>query len=420
MKDFRMSRKEADQIIIFNSIVKGQISQKEAADILGLSTRQVRRKLKRYIAEGAYGLTHKGRGKASNRKLSEERRLEIVKFLKTVYSVYGPTLAAEKLAEINRIYLDHETLRRLMIEEGLWQVHRRKYKSHVWRERKHCFGELVQIDGSYHKWFNDQYSTLLAFIDDATGIIELLFADHETTESLVQITQWYLSKYGRPRALYSDCGRVYKVNNGKQAKKGDTQYARMLKELDIELIHAYSPQAKGRVENLFKTLQDRLVKDLALRQITTMEDANAFLKRIYIQQHNKRFSKPPKNVLDLHRPIAELQLNTIFCIKEERILNNDRTICYKNRLFLLPKEQPVKLYKKCTIQVYTNFDGTVALYMHGKALDYKEITEIPSRTKTHEPRIVENKAGYTPPKNHPWRNPGQNWDTFKESKRGHS
>ena len=419
MKDIRMSRKELDQIIIFDSIIKGQITQKDAGLKLSLSTRQVRRKLKRYIKEGAPGLAHKGRGKPSNRKLSDETRAQILELLTTIYLKLGPTLAAEKLAENHHIFVDHETLRRLMIEEGLRQVEQRKFISHVWREPKSCFGELVQVDGSYHRWFGDKYTTLVAFIDDATGIVELLFADHETTESLSAVTKSYLNKYGRPKALYSDCGRVYKVNNAKDGKQRETQFVRMLRELDIDIIHAHSAEAKGRVERLFRTLQDRLVKELALCKIETIEEANKFLKEVYIDRYNQKFRKQAKYDINLHQSIEDYDLNSIFCIKEERILNNDRTIGYHNRCFFIKKEQPVQLHRKSVITVCVAFDGTITLKAQGKRLDYKEIVKPVSAGKKQPERIRQNKL-YIPPRNHPWRNAGQIWDTSKELKRGHS
>ena len=419
MKDIRMSRAELDQIAIIDSIIKGQITQREAALVLSLSTRQVRRKLMRYLKEGSPGFAHKGRGKRSNRKISEEKRAQILELLNAKYPKLGPTLASEKLSENHAIAVDHETLRRMMIEEGLWQVHQRKFISHVWRERKMCFGELIQVDGSYHKWFNNQYSTLIAFIDDATGIVELLFANHETTESLSAITQTYLKKYGRPKAVYADRGKVYKVNNAKYYdKERYTQYERMLRELDIEMIHAYSPQAKGRVERLFKTLQDRLVKELELRQIKTMVEANEFLRSIYIDLHNLKFKKEARNSIDLHQSIDGHDLNSIFCIKEDRILNNDRTITYRDRCFLIKKEQPIQLYRKCAITVSTYFDGTIALTVNGKKLDYREIIKMPMVKKKETLKARINTA-YKPPHNHPWRNPGQIWDTSKELKRRH-
>lgn len=403
---YNMSRKELDQITIFDSIIKGQISQKEAALILKLSTRQVRRKMIRYIKEGGSGLKHRSRGKASNRRLSEETRAKIIQLLRTLYPKLGPTLAAEKLAENHEIIVDHETLRRLMIKESFWQVHQRKFKTHVWRERKTCFGELIQVDGSYHKWFNNQYSTLVAFIDDATGVVELMFADHETTESLMNLTRSYLNKYGRPRELYSDCGRVYKETNAKDTKKRETQFGRSLRELDINIIYAYSPQAKGRVERLFKTLQDRLVKELEIRKIETIEEANKFLKEVYIDLHNKKFQKPAKSAVNLHRSVEDYDPNSIFFIKEDRILNNDRTISYKNRWFLVKKDQPVQLNRKSIITVCTLM----------KNLDYKEIVKMmPYAEKKKPEKIVKNKDR-RPAQNHPWRSL---WDTSKESKKGH-
>lgn len=418
MKDFRMSKKELDQIVILDSIIKGQISQKEGALILKLSPRQVRRKLIRYIEEGPPGLAHKGRGKYSNRRLSEEKRTMIIELLATLYPKLGPTLATEKLSENHQIFVDHETLRRLMIEEGRWQIRQRKFITHVWREPKLCFGELVQVDGSYHKWFGNKYSTLVAFIDDATGAVELLFADYETTESLAEITMSYLDKHGRPRALYADRGRVYKVNNSKDGKPRATQFMRMLKELDIELINAYCAQAKGRVERLFKTLQDRLVKELELQKIETIDEANKFLQEVYIDLFNKKFRKQPRADVNLHRSLEGYDLNSIFCIKENRILNNDRTISYKNRWFLIQKKQPVQLHKKSQIVVCQHLDGTISLRAQGKKLDYKEIVKMPHVEKHHQIKPIENKL-YRPPHNHPWKNPGI-WDTSNELKKGHS
>jgi transposase InsO family protein len=411
--------KQADQIYIFESILKQRITQKEAAEILALSPRQVRRKLKRYIVEGKAGLIHKNKGKASNRKTKESLKDKVIGLLKSIYKGYGPTLASEKLREYHDIYLDHETLRRIMIAEDLHITKKRKLISHIWRERKHNYGELIQIDGSYHRWFNDErYCTLIAFIDDATSKVELLFSDYETNESLIAITRSYLVKHGRPLALYADRGRVYKVTNRKDVKKRVTQFERMLKELDIRLIHAYSPQAKGRVERLFKTLQDRLIKELELRNIKTIDEANKFLQEKFIDQYNEKFSIEAISAVDLHRKLDGYDLNTILCIKEKRILNNDRTISYKNKLFLLDRAQPIQLLRNSKVTVLCNSSETVInLVFNGNSLKFREIEIRKPRVKQKIEKIDKRTFGRKAPANHPWKT--QKPDISNEFKRGH-
>jgi hypothetical protein len=327
----------------------------------------------------------------------------------TVYKGFGPTFAAEKLLELNAININHETLRKLMIEWDIWYVRRRKKDSHVWRERKHHYGEMLQGDGSYHKWFNDEYSTLLALIDDATGKVELLFAQQETTESLSTVTKNYIKKNGIPRGLYVDRGKVFKVNAHNPDGTRRTQYERMCGELGIEFKHAYSPQAKGRVERLFGTLQDRLCKELSMRGIKTIEQANVFLKECYMELHNARFAKAPRNNLDLHMSYEDYDLESIFCIKEKRTLNNDYTIRYNNRWFQLAKKQTVVLRAGHSIIVLRAFDGTVSLKFNGHSLTFKEIFKENTPLKQVEKAeyVSDGRVnGHTPMRRHPWRTMG--------------
>lgn len=405
----RMSRREMDQIAIFESIKKGEITQRKAAEILGLSREQVGRKLKKYRLYGPESLVHKGRGRQSNRKLDRTVLQRVKELLMTVYKGFGPTFAAEKLLELNAININHETLRKLMIEWDVWYVRRRKKDSHVWRERKHHCGEMLQGDGSYHKWFNDEYSTLLALIDDATGKVELLFARQETTESLSTVTKNYIRKNGIPRVLYVDRGKVFKVNIHNPDGTRRTQYGRMCNELGIELSFAYSPQAKGRVERLFGTLQDRLCKELSMRGIKTIEQANIFLKEDYMNLHNDRFAKAPYNNLDLHRSLGDYNLESIFCIKEKRTLNNDYTIRYNNRWFQLAKKQRVVLRKGSSITVLKAFDGTISLKFNEHNLAFKEIFKenIPVKREEKVEEVSDGRVnGHTPMRRHPWRTMG--------------
>jgi len=402
MSEVRMSRKELSQITIFDAIVNKKMTQKEAARLTNLSSRQIIRKTKRYKKYGAEGLIHKNRGKKGNRALSGELKATILELLLGKYLGYGPTLAAEKLYEYENILINHETLRRLMIENGLWEKKERKRKVFVWRERKHHFGEMVLADGSDHIWFGNDYCTLVAFIDDATSITELYFDKEETIKSVSELTKSYFKKHGKPRSIYTDRGKVFKVNHAKDVTKHFTQYQRMLAESDVALIHAYSPQAKGRVERLFRTLQDWLPKELKLRGIQTMAEANKFLQESFIAYVNKKLVVEPKSEVDLHQSINGHDLNSIFCLKYHRMLNNDNTISYKSRFFLLAKKQPIFLRRGEKITVNLNFDGTIILTARGQRLEYQKIEKRPKKEAMPKSE-VKNVIYKKPSRNHPWR-----------------
>ena len=397
-----MSKKEASQIAIFDAVVKRKMTQREASRLTNLSIRQVNRKAARYKKNGYAGLIHKNRGKKGNRAIDEEIKRKILELLRGKYPGYGPTLAAEKLYEYENIKIDHETLRKLMIANNLWEKKKRKRKTFVWRERKHHKGEMVLADGSKHLWFGNDYSTLVAFIDDATSTIELYFDKEETIESISAVTRLYLEKHGKPRSIYADRGKVFKVNHAKVNKEHFTQYQNMLSELGITLIHAYSPQAKGRIERLFRTLQDWLPKELKLRGIKTLSAANKFLQDIFVEYANKKLIVKPKSDVNLHQSIEDYDLNSIFCLKYKRRLNNDNTIVYKNRFFLIAKKQSIILHNNEKITVNVNFDKTIVLTARGQRLDYKEIEKRPKQEK--EPKRSRTLSFYKPPLSHPWYN----------------
>jgi transposase len=413
--DIRMSKLELDQIVIIDSTIKGKITQKKAAEILGLSQRQVQRKIQSYRLKGPEGLAHKNRGRPSNRQIDQSIYAAILELINSKYKNFGPTLIAEKLEE-DGIKIDHETLRRFMIKIGLLRTKKRKLIKHVYRERKHHFGELTQGDGSEHKWFNDEYSTLLALIDDATSIVELRFAPSENLEDFTKLTESYLKKHGRPRALYTDRGSVFKVNKSNEENQKKTQYSRMLEELNISIIYAHSPQAKGRVERLFKTLQDRLVKELKLNNIDNIEDANRFLEQNYLAKHNAKFSKKAVNNFDLHRSIDGYDLNSIFCIKENRILNNDLTISYKNQLFAMERKPLLRFYKSSVITVNQHFDGTIFLTLNDQRLAFKKIDKRRPKEAKPKNKIDLRTIGIKPKPNHPWKMWSSN-DISKELKK---
>jgi hypothetical protein len=403
METFHMSRKELNQVNIFENLKEKRIKQKEAAKILDLSIRQIKRKLKVYRKFGAVSLVHKSRGKPSNHRLDEDLIDKALSLIRHKYADFGPTLATEKLAEIDKLVINSETLRQRMIKEGLWKAKVKKVNRHYFRERKESFGEMVQADGSPHLWFEERAPacTLLAFIDDATSqILHLEFADGESTVNLMRVTKDYLEEYGRPVSLYVDRGSVYKVNIHNADEEKNTQYKRALDEAEIELIWARSPQAKGRVERLFETLQDRLVKELRLRGISSIELANEFLKTEYIDKHNAKFSVKAKSENDFHRTTAGYNMREIFSIKEERMIHFDMTIRYKNKWFLLEKKQPTLIFPKNIIEVRESLDGEITFHIRACRLNAKRLTEKPiQKRKEIKPRVP-----WIPPANHPWRN----------------
>lgn len=405
MELLTMSRKEIDQVSIFEKLKNKEIKQSDAAKMLDLSVRQVKRKLKEYRRIGAICLIHGNRGKTSNRCINEEKAKLAIKLVRENYSDFGPTFAGEKLLEIHNLKFDHETLRRLMIKEGLWKVKTvRITTKHFWRERKPCFGEMVQIDGSPHDWFEDrgEICTLIAFIDDATSdILWLEFAKSESTESLMRATRSYVEHFGKPAALYSDRGVVYKVNNNNPDNDKITQYGRAMSELHVKLIFARSPEAKGRVENLFGTLQDRLVKELRLANISTIEEANEFVQKDYVPKHNLKFAVEPKSETNLHEPINGYNLDNIFCLKEDRQIHSDNTVSYKTRFLQLEDKQPTIVRPKNIVTINESLNGSIEIYLRKTKLNFKELPKRPE--KQNKPNILKERKTYTPPANHPWR-----------------
>src|SRR6266498_3418856 len=281
-KLLRMSAKELSRLEVIQRLTQKKINQKEAGPILKLSTRQIKRLRKAFREQGAAGLVSKHRGRKANNRLSEEVKRKALNLLKTKYQGFGPTLAHEKLVEKEKLKLSDESVRKLMIEERLWKARKaKKVVVHQLRERRACFGELVQIDGSSHDWFEGRADpcVLLVFIDDATGkLVQLFFVDSESFFSYCQATESYFKQYGKPLAFYSDKNSIFRVNVPSGDTRPDlTQFGRAMLELDIEVICANTPQAKGRVERVIQTLQDRLPKEMRLRKIISREAGNAYL-----------------------------------------------------------------------------------------------------------------------------------------------
>ncbi len=377
-KIFNMSEKELSIYDLMLKVKNRNITQMKASELLGISDRQFRRLWKAYNMYGAKGLISKKRGLPSNNKLPKVLNIKTIILLKKHYEGFGPTLANEKLKEKHNIEVSTETLRQWMIRAGLWKKkHRRKIQLHQSRLRRSHKGELIQVDGSPHDWFEGRSHKccLLCFIDDATSsIMHLQFVNAESTETYFQSISNYLKKHGKPISFYTDRLSVFRVNNNKEGyrKSGLTQVGRALKELDIELICANSPQAKGRIERLFSTLQDRLVKELRLNNISSIEDGNKFLPK-YMESHNAKFAVEAKKDEDLHREVSEREIVEAMRYKQQRTLTKNLELSYCNKIIQIKAERPLYTMIRAKVMVIESLDGKIEIQYQGKELKYKEL-----------------------------------------------
>lgn len=388
-----MTRRELDRVEILGRLNEGRLTARVAAELMGLSERQTFRLLKRLRDGGAAALAHRRRGKPSNNRYSDALRTHVLSLLREEhYRDFGPTLAAEKLAERHDLCVSRETLRQWMIEDGLWLPRSERRRFHQPRHRREHYGELIQIDGSEHAWFEDRgpKCTLLVFIDDATStLMQLLFVTSESTFSYFDALERYLACHGKPVAFYSDKHTIFKVaeRQGKNAS-GLTQFGRALDELNIEILCANTSQAKGRVERAHKTLQDRLVKELRLAGIDDIEAANAFLPG-FVAAHNARFAKPPAHELDLHRPLREMNcLDDILCWRVERHVSRQLVVHYNRMQFSLePNELTAKLAGK-TVEIFDFPDGRLEIRWKGIAVPYAAFDKL---QRVSQAAVVDNK-----------------------------
>ena len=388
-----VSMRELDRLKIVQAVVDGQLRPGVAAERLEITDRQFRRLLERYRQEGASGLVSRRRGRPSNNRMPADRESVALGLIREHYADFGPTLAAEKLRERHGLTLSKETIRRLMTVAGLW-VPRKQRPPKVYqpRNRRACYGELIQIDGSDHRWFEERAPacTLLVYVDDATSqIMELRFTHSESTFTYFAATRAYLERHGKPVAFYSDKASVFRVNKkGATSGDGHTQFARALFELNIEGICANSSQAKGRVERTHLTLQDRLVKELRLRGINTMEAANAFMAE-FIADYNARFAKAPRNDHNAHRPLRpDENLDLIFAWREPRCVSKSLTIQYDKMLYLLADTPEHRKLAGRYIDVYHYPDGRIEPRANGAALPYTIYDRL---SEVDQGAIVDNK-----------------------------
>jgi transposase len=407
-----MSQKERVRLVMMSRVEEKAMTIKEAAAVLGTSYRQGRRIYRRYVTEGDKGLIHRNRGRPSNRRKPCELRQAVLGLYSERYWDFGPTLAAEKLVERDGYEVDHETLRRWLLAAGLWKRQRKRPKHREWRERKAHFGELVQMDGSHHKWFEDrgEERCLMDMVDDATANTLALLSEEETIVAAMMVLWAWVERHGIPKAIYVDSKNIYvtkrepTVEEQLAAELPLTQFGRACKKLGIEIITANSPQAKGRVERKHGVYQDRWVKELRLAGINDIEKANQSLSG-FTEKLNARFTVEPRSPADFHRPVPQdMDLRHVFCLEESRTVGNDWVVRYKNRFFQIASQSNMPP-SRSKILVQEHLAGSVHIVYRERELIFTELKELPRKPAAtrQKPQNTEPKARYIPPTDHPWR-----------------
>ena len=416
--DKLMSQKEVKRAQILDMLKADKISQREAGRRMGVGTRQARRLAKRYLQEGLSGLISKKRGCASNRRLDETLCATAIELIGVHYRDFGPTLACENLAELHSIRLSVESTRQMMIQASYWKPRRGGTAcAHPMRERRTRFGELIQIDGSPHDWFEGrgERCTLLVFIDDATGkLTQLRFMPTETTLGYMEVLHNHILAHGVPAALYSDQLSIFRINAKEADPEAETQFSRAARALGIECIHAHSPQAKGRVERANQTLQDRLVKEMRLAGINDMDTANAWLTN-YIADYNQRFAVKPKDMSDAHLPYADTRevLRRVLSVQVTKTLSKNLSCQHQNKLLQVATAGAGLGLRGAKVTVHEHFDGSQELLWKKRKLTYgtmdKPQRQSPAANgKSVNARVdkvmARRNTGHKPASDHPWRN----------------
>lgn len=381
--EIKMSAREIDRIQVMENLVRGEINGPQAANLIGVTARHVRRLKTKYIKHGPKGLVHQGRGRKSNRRMSSGEELKIAKIIETKYADFKPVLAHEKLSNLHGIDTSKETVRKIMIRHKIWtpRAGREKNKVHQMRPRRNCIGELVQLDSSPHRWFEDRREKcdLILFVDDAaSNLMWAEFVESETTKAYMKAMKNYLMLHGKPLTLYTDKHSIFRVNTTRKYSvgigddNGLTQFGRAMKQLNIDHICAETAQAKGRVERAYETLQDRLVKEMRLKEISTIREGNRFLKK-YLAEYNNKFGVAPASKAVVHRPLMpEENLDEILCIHEERVLSKNLEVQYKNKLYQIQVKPGYEyMLKKARVTVKEKLNGEIVIEYKKRNLDYK-------------------------------------------------
>lgn len=394
---------------LISKVFDRNINQQEAAELLGISDRQVRRIIRRVRIEGECGVIHRLRGRRGCRRIPDNVRTRVLELYQERYNDFGPTLASEKLLELDHLRVSDETLRLWLARDGLWQVDkRRNRKKRSWRARKDKFGQMVQMDGSHHDWLEGRGPklVLMGYIDDATGKIYGRFFNYEGTLPAMGGLKRYIQRNGVPGQVYLDKHSTYR-NNRKynytnwpfRDEDELTQFERACRQLGIEVIHAHSPQAKGRVERLFKTLQDRLVKEMRLLGIKACEEANAFLEK-YVDKFNARFAVQARKKGNAHRLMDKrIKIDDILSVQTEHVLRNDRTVMHNRKFYQVTNKTRAQ-----RVVVFEYLNGRMAIKYGGESLDFSVIEERPQpRPKVQEVKKFKNRLRYIPPRDSFWR-----------------
>jgi hypothetical protein len=393
-----MSLDERIRLEAMGRVKRGELTVVESAELMGVSLRQARRISKRFKAQGERGLVHTLRGRASNRRLSPDVTERAVKRHQERYADFGPTLACEKLAE-EGLKLSPDTLTALLKERGLWQRIRRRSRHRKRRERRACLGSMVQMDGSHHDWFEGRgpKCVLMVMIDDATNRTWARFYAAETTEAAFDVFSRWVRREGVPRAVYVDRHSIYRDEDHPE---NPTQFGRAMKQLGVKLIRAHSPQAKGRVERRNAVFQDRLVKEMRLRKISDMRQANALLDESFLDELNRRYAIKAKDPKNLHRVLeASLELEQILCVQEERVVGQDWCVRWKNRWLQIGPEHGALHLPRRKVLIRCLADGQLLMEHKSQALNFKELGAKPATAKK---RQVVNNRQWKPEANHPW------------------
>jgi hypothetical protein len=401
MDELRMSGKERIRLEALGRVKRSELTLVAAAELAGLSVRQMRRVWKRFRAEADAGLIHRLRGRSSNRRLAEEVCERIVKLHQEKYSDFGPTLACEKLASVHELKVSPNTLSRLLKERGLWVRRRRRRGKHrKRRERRSCFGSMVQMDGSHHDWFEGRAGkcVLMVIIDDATSRTYARFYAAETTEAAFDVFGRWVKQHGIPRSVYVDRHSIYRDEDHPEKP---TQFGRAMKQLSVELICAHSPQAKGRVERRNAVFQDRLVKEMRLRNISDMQQGNALLEREFLKDLNRRYAIDPKKQQDLHREVdGHTKLHEVLCMIEPRVVGADWCVRWRNRWLQIDKRHEDLNLAGKRVLVKQLADGKLIVEHNGERLMCCELTGPPAPLRRKKPVI--NNRRWKPSADHPW------------------
>lgn len=409
-KDIIMAtQEELKRLNVIHKVLDKSITQTEAAGILDLTDRHIRRMAARIAKEGDKGIVHKLRGQPAHNCTLDKIKTKALNLCRGIYEGFSPTLASEKLFERDKIKVSRELLRTWFIEEHIAYASRKARPHRNWRERKANYGQMVQADGSHHDWFEGRgpWCVLMGQIDDATSKVSAEFHNYEGTLPFMASFKSYIEAKGIPVSVYIDRHTTYKSNKKPsiedelEDQEPLTQVGRALEELGVEVIFAHSAPAKGRIERLFRTFQDRLVKEMRLRKIRPIEEANSFLKE-YLPSYNKRFAVPAAKSADLHRPLPKgIDLDRILCVKTERVLRNDFTVAHHSKLYQI--EDNVRAGK---VVVEERIDGSMIIARKDKALKFKEIINRPKQAKEKLQHIFKPRKTYVPPKDHPWKMAG--------------